>query len=154
MGVEIERKFLVKSDSWKAANPNGLHCKQGYLVADGKRTVRARIMGDVGYLTVKGATSSISRMEFEYEVDQPDAAYMLMLCDDVVEKTRYFVEHDGNTWELDVFEGANEGLIMAELELESEDQTFELPDWAGEEVSGDKRYYNAYLSRNPFKSWK
>ena len=89
-------------------------------------------------------------MEFEYEIDLPDAQYMMMLCEQVVEKTRHYIKHGGLTWELDVFEGANAGLVMAEVELESERQSFELPDWAGEEVSGDVRYYNAYLSTHPF----
>lgn len=92
-------------------------------------------------------------MEFEYEIDRPDAAYMLMLCESVIEKTRYMIEHHGMTWELDVFSGANEGLVMAEIELESEEQEFDLPEWAGEEVSGDPRYYNAHLARHPFKKW-
>ena len=153
MGVEIERKFLVKDDSWKIHADQGLACKQGYLLSDPKKTVRVRMMGDQGYLTIKGATNGISRMEFEYEIDRPDAAYMMMLCDSVVEKTRYLIEHNGMTWELDVFEGANAGLLMAEIELESENQTFELPEWAGEEVTGDPRYYNARLARQPYSSW-
>ena len=153
MGIEIERKFLVTGDEWKSHAGDGVACKQGYLVSDKQKTVRVRVMGDHGYLTVKGATDGISRMEFEYEIDRPDAAYMLMLCDSVVEKTRYVIEHNDMTWELDVFEGANEGLVMAEVELESEEQEFDLPHWAGEEVSGDPRYYNAYLSRYPYSTW-
>ena len=153
MGIEIERKYLVKGDGWKAAAGAGLECRQGYLVSDDKKTVRVRLMGDVGYLTIKGATDGISRMEFEYEIDYADAAYMLMLCKSVVEKTRYMIGHNGKTWELDVFSAANEGLVMAEVELESEDQEVDLPDWAGEEVSGDPRYFNAYLARHPFTTW-
>lgn len=153
MAVEIERKFLVKNDFWKTEVTKALECRQGYMVSDGKRTVRVRTMGETGYLTVKGATTSISRMEFEYEIDKPDAAYMLMLCDQLVEKTRHYIEHAGMTWELDVFGGANAGLVMAEIELESETQTFDLPDWAGEEVSGDERYFNSYLSRRPYSTW-
>lgn len=153
MGVEIERKFLVASDTWKSAASAGVACKQGYMVADQRKTVRVRIMGDKGFLTVKGATDGISRMEFEYEIDLSDAQYMLMLCDKVVEKTRYYIEHGGLTWELDVFEGLNTGLVMAEVELQSEDQPFSLPGWAGEEVSGDIRYYNARLAERPFSRW-
>lgn len=153
MGVEIERKFLVGSDAWKQYAGNGVLCRQGYVVSDEKRTVRIRIMGDKGYLTVKGATKGFSRMEFEYEIDQPDAAYMLMLCDSVVEKTRYVFEQNGVTWELDVFEGSNAGLVMAEVELESEAQQIELPEWAGEEVTQNVRYYNAYLAKHPFSTW-
>ena len=153
MSIEIERKFLVKGDGWKTAAGERLVCNQGYLISDKHKTVRVRTLGDRGYLTVKGATDGISRMEFEYEIDRPDAAYMLTLCESVVEKTRYVIEHNGMTWELDVFEGTNEGLVMAEVELESEDQEFDLPDWAGEEVSGDPRYYNANLARQPFATW-
>lgn len=153
MGVEIERKFLVTDDSWKTEITKSLQCRQGYMVADHKRTVRVRTMGEAGYLTVKGATDHISRMEFEYEIDRSDAAYMLQLCDHHVEKTRHYIEHAGMTWELDVFEGANAGLVMAEIELESETQAFDVPGWAGEEVSGDERYYNSYLSRRPFSVW-
>lgn len=153
MAVEIERKFLVKNDSWKTEVMKALECRQGYMVSDRKRTVRVRTMGETGYLTVKGATSSISRMEFEYEIDKADASYMLMLCDHFVEKTRHYIEHAGMTWELDVFEGANAGLVMAEIELESETQVFDLPDWAGEEVSGDERYFNSCLSRRPYSTW-
>jgi len=153
MSIEIERKFLVEGDGWKAAADAGLECRQGYLVSDKQRTVRVRILGDRGYLTIKGATDGISRMEFEYEIDRPDAAYMLMLCENMIEKRRYMIEHNGMTWELDVFSGANEGLVMAEVELESEDQEFDLPDWAGTEVSDDPRYYNAHLARYPFTMW-
>ena len=153
MAIEIERKFLVSNEAWRVSAPDGLPCKQGYLAADGARTVRVRIIGGTGYLTIKGATSNISRVEFEYEVPVAEAEAMLKLCENVVEKTRYLIPHAGMTWELDVFEGANEGLVMAEIELEAEDQAFEKPDWAGEEVSGDKRYYNAYLSRQPFSTW-
>ncbi|MDF7800765.1 CYTH domain-containing protein [Pontiellaceae bacterium B1224] len=153
MGIEIERKYLVTGDSWKTEVMKALECRQGYMISDRKRTVRVRTLGETGYLTVKGATDNISRMEFEYEIDKSDALYMLMLCDHYVEKTRHYIEHAGMTWELDVFEGPNSGLVMAEVELESETQLFELPDWAGEEVSGDERYFNSYLSRQPFSTW-
>jgi adenylate cyclase len=153
MSIEIERKFLVEGDGWKSAAGAGLVCRQGYLVSDKQKTVRVRILGDHGFLAVKGATSGISRMEFEYEIDRPDAAYLLMLCDTVIEKTRYMIEYKAVTWEIDVFSGANEGLVMAEIELESEEQEFELPDWAGKEVSDDPRYYNACLARHPFTAW-
>lgn len=153
MAVEIERKFLIRNDSWKKDVIKALECRQGYIISDRKRTVRVRMMGESGYLTVKGATSNISRMEFEYEIDKADASYMLMLCDNLVEKTRHYIKHAGMTWELDVFAGANAGLVMAEIELESESQAFDLPDWAGEEVSGDERYFNSYLSRHPYSTW-
>ncbi|MDZ8120453.1 CYTH domain-containing protein [Pontiella agarivorans] len=154
MAVEIERKFLVVSDAWKSSVVESSICRQGYLVTDPKKTVRVRVMGDQGFLTVKGATDGFSRMEFEYEIDLADANYMLMLCEQLVEKTRHYIEHDGLTWELDVFEGLNAGLVMAEVELESETQHFEKPVWAGEEVSEDERYFNGYLSKHPFSQWK
>lgn len=153
MAVEIERKFLVVSNDWKNSITDSKVCKQGYLVTDAHKTVRVRVMGDQGFLTVKGATAGFSRMEFEYEIDRADANYMLMLCDQLVEKTRHYIQHAGLTWELDVFEGLNAGLVMAEVELESENQLFEKPLWAGEEVSDDERYFNGYLSKHPFSLW-
>ena len=154
MAVEIERKFLIKNDSWKEAVHKSLICKQGYLVSDRDKTVRIRIMGEKAFLTIKGPTEGISRSEFEYEIPMTDAAGMLRLCSDLpVEKTRHLIEHGGMTWELDVFEAANRGLIMAEIELKSEDQPFDLPQWAGEEVSGEERYFNGYLSKHPYSLW-
>jgi adenylate cyclase len=154
MGVEIERRFLVENESWKTAHPEGLMCRQGYLLTDTAKAVRVRIIGEWAYLTIKGETTGITRSEFEYEIPVADAESMMELCGDaIVEKTRYRIDYGGMTWELDVFEGANAGLVMAEIELETENQLFELPPWAGEEVSGDPRYYNAYLSRHPFSIW-
>ncbi|MCF7848079.1 MAG: CYTH domain-containing protein [Kiritimatiellales bacterium] len=153
MGIEIERKFLVQNDSWKQQAPAGLVCRQGYLVSDHDKTVRIRVIGDKAFLTIKGATYGLSRSEFEYEIPVFDAEDMLQLCGNPVEKTRYRIEHEGMTWELDVFSGENEGLVMAEIELESEDQRFDLPEWVGDEVTGDIRYYNAFLSKHPFKAW-
>jgi len=154
MGIEIERKFLVEGDSWKTEAGEGLVCRQGYLHSDEHKTVRVRVIGEKAYLTIKGATCGITRSEFEYEIPVSDADEVLALCGGaVVEKKRYFIEHGGMVWELDVFAGANGGLVMAEIELESEGQKFERPDWAGEEVSGDSRYYNAYLSQHPFSTW-
>lgn len=153
MGTEIERKFLVKNDSWKQEAKAGMACKQGYLVSDEEKTVRVRVLGNKAFLTVKGASTGISRSEYEYELPIADASDMLELCGDVIQKKRFIIHHKGMTWELDVFEGANAGLVMAEIELESEEQAFELPDWAGEEVSGDHRFYNACLARAPFATW-
>ena len=154
MSIEIERKFLVKHDDWKAGVQDSVDCRQGYIVSDVRKTVRIRILGRQGFLTVKGATSGISRMEFEYEIDLPDAQYMLMLCDHhVVEKTRHYVSHSGFIWEVDEFHGLNAGLVMAEVELESEEQNVEPPEWIGEEVSGDERYFNGYLSKHPYSTW-
>lgn len=155
MGIEIERKFLVKGDSWRATAGEGLDCRQGYLASGGGKTVRIRMIGEQAFLTIKGATTGITRSEFEYEIPIADASAILPLCDGaVVEKRRYIVDHNGMVWEVDVFSGANEGLVMAEIELETENQLFELPEWAGEEVTGDPCYYNARLARHPFAGWK
>jgi adenylate cyclase len=153
MGIEIERKFLVEGESWKGVASEGLECRQGYLVSTKEKTVRVRRIGSQAFLTIKGASSGITRSEFEYEIPVQDAEAILKLCDHVVEKIRYLIEHDGMTWELDVFAGANAGLVMAEIELEAEDQLFVLPAWAGKEVSCDPRYYNAALSKHPFSQW-
>ena len=153
-GIEIERKFLVKDTIWKPKN-DGLCIRQGYLSVDKERTVRVRIKGEKGYLTVKGITRGISRVELEYEIPVSDAVQMLEgLClRPLVEKTRYVEEYKGQLWEIDVFQGDNQGLVVAEAELSAEDQVLELPKWAGQEVTGDKRYYNSYLSRQPYKTW-
>jgi adenylate cyclase len=153
MGIEIERKFLVSDDSWKIEASQGMPCRQGYLVTDPEKTVRVRVLGDRAFLTVKGATTGLSRPEYEYEIPLGDAEGLLQLCGSRLEKTRYVVECRGLTWEVDVFEGANAGLVMAEVELVSEEQEIVLPAWAGKEVSCDERYYNGYLSRHPFKYW-
>jgi adenylate cyclase len=153
MGIEIERKFLVKDGSWKAAADQGRVCRQGYLLSDGGMTVRIRVIGETAFLTIKGPSSGISRKEFEYEIPGADAEALLALCGNLVEKVRYLISYAGMVWELDVFAGANEGLLMAEIEIESEGQKFGLPEWAGEEVSGDPRYYNGYLAKHPFTGW-
>ena len=154
MGIEIERKFLVKNDSWKAAADKGRLCRQGYLKSDGGMTIRIRMMGKKAFLTIKGPTTGISRTEFEYEIPCADAEALLELCGSLVEKVRHHISYAGMVWELDVFTGANEGLVMAEIELESEGQEVGLPEWAGEEVSGDSRYYNASLAKHPFTGWR
>ena len=153
MGIEIERKFLVAGEGWKNFAGEGSVCKQGYLAADETKTVRVRVIGEKAYLTIKGSTEGITRPEFEYEIDRRDAVDMLKLCGSIVEKTRYVLEENGLTWEVDVFYGANDGLVMAEVELESEDQPLNLPDWVGEEVSADPRYYNACLAIHPYTTW-
>jgi len=154
MGVEIERKYLVEGDSWRGQIVSATRIVQGYL-ARGDVTVRARIRGDRAYLTVKGRSQGIARSEFEYEIPVADAETMLAELADgpVVEKTRNLVEVGGHTWELDVFAGANEGLVMAEIELADADEQFDLPQWAGAEVSDDPRYYNVNLAREPFSQW-
>jgi adenylate cyclase len=155
MATEIERKFLVRSDAWRDRVESASRITQGYLAADPQVTVRVRLRGDQAYLTIKGEAKGISRSEFEYPIPVGDAAAMLHgLCSlPPVDKVRHLLRVGGHLWELDVFEGANAGLVMAEVELAAEDEDFEVPDWAGEEVTGDPRYYNAYLARHPFTRW-
>jgi adenylate cyclase len=153
MGIEIERKFLVSNQDWRALG-TPLHYAQGYLVADDERTVRVRVAGTNGFLTIKGRSEGFSRKEFEYQVPLDEALQMLRLCAlPLIGKYRTRVLHEGKTWEIDEFEGENKGLIIAEIELKSEDETFSVPAWIGEEVTGDLRYFNSYLVRNPFKNW-
>lgn len=153
MGLEIERKFLLKNEDWRSLGVP-VHYAQGYLVADGERTVRVRVAGSKGFLTIKGQTQGFSRKEFEYEVPVDEALEMLKLCSiPMVEKYRTKVLFDDKIWEVDEFEGDNKGLIMAEIELKSEDESFAIPPWIGLEVTGDIRYYNSFLARNPFKNW-
>lgn len=154
MPVEIERKFLVAGDGWRGLAP-GRHYRQGYLSTEAARTVRVRAVGDSGYLTIKGATVNATRVEYEYRIPVEDAHAMLEgLCErPLIEKTRYRIEHRGLVWEVDEFAGENAGLLLAEVELESEDQDIALPEWIGEEVTGDPRYYNANLIANPFSQW-
>jgi CYTH domain-containing protein len=152
MGTEIERKFLVQGEAWRSS-PATYLC-QGYLNRDKQRTVRVRIAGELGYLTIKGQTQGATRSEFEYSIPFADARQMLAMCDGpVVEKRRYVVDVHGLTWEVDEFLGDNAGLIIAEVELESEDQEVELPDWVGLEVTDDPRYYNSNLATHPYKAW-
>ncbi|HET6556407.1 MAG TPA: CYTH domain-containing protein [Prolixibacteraceae bacterium] len=152
--MEIERKFLVDSSKWKPAD-EGKHITQAYLGLDPSPTVRVRIAGNKAFITIKGRSKSISRPEFEYEIPMEDAKELLKLAiSEPVEKTRYEIWHQGFLWEVDVFAGKNKGLIMAEIELDSEDQEFAFPDWILQEVSADGRFYNSYLSGHPFQEWK
>ena len=154
MGQEIERKFLVNGDEWRSGKV--AHTCQGYLVTGNDTTVRVRLKDDKGYLTIKGKAEGISRLEYEYEIPIADAKDIMdRLCmKPLIEKKRYEVEHLGILWEVDEFFGENEGLIVAEVELESEDQQVELPSWVGKEVSDDRRYSNLSLVRYPFSQWK
>jgi len=155
MGTEIERKFLVCNDSWKGG-PEGKLFRQGYICNKIEASVRVRISGQKSFLTIKGQSHGMQRAEFEFPIPLDDATALLdSLCEKpIIEKTRYLIEHDGNTWELDVFHGENDGLIMAEIELPSEDAQFSRPGWAGEEVTDDTRYYNVNLVANPYSKWK
>jgi adenylate cyclase len=155
MSIEIERKFLVDHEKWQQlAKPQGKVYKQGYLLSDEKRTVRIRVLDDVAYITLKGSTTGISRSEFEYTIPVDEGKEILKdMATSFIEKTRYNINYAGNVWEVDVFEGDNKGLIIAEIELKNEDQEFEKPEWVKNDVSDDCRYTNAYLSVNPFKNW-
>ena len=154
MAKEIERKYLVVDDAWRS-RAVGTVFRQGYLSTVKERTVRVRVAGDRGYLTIKGITVGAVRSEFEYEIPRADADQMLdELCEQpLIEKTRYEIEAGELTWEIDEFAGVNEGLIVAEVELEDEAQGIALPDWVGMEVSHDPRYFNANLIAHPFSEW-
>lgn len=153
--VEIERKFLVKGD-YKTAAYDSSHVIQGYLSSVPERNVRVRLRDDKGYLTVKGKSNAagISRFEWEKEISGKEAEELLRLCEPgKIDKTRYLVKAGPHTFEVDEFHGENEGLTLAEIELDSEDENFEHPQWLGKEVTGDKRYYNSYLTKHPFRTW-
>ena len=154
MGVEIERKFLVQGDAWRHGAKT-LLCRQGYLSAAPERAVRVRLMGGKGFLTIKGAKSGASGLEFEYPIPAEDAAAMLdsLAIKPLIEKTRHLVEFAGKLWEIDEFHEANAGLIVAEVELECEDEPLTLPPWIDREVTDDPRYYNAALALRPYASW-
>ena len=154
MNIEIERKFLLLNNLWKS-EAVGVHYKQAYLNEKGDNTIRVRIEGNQAKLTIKSKATNISRMEFEYDIPMEDAEKLFLIAKTpAVEKYRYKIEYAGNIWEVDEFLGDNEGLVIAEIELESENQTFQKPSWIGMEISGDKRYTNANLARNPYKNWK
>jgi adenylate cyclase len=155
MGREIERKFLVTGNDWRR-QAVGMEYRQGYLCADGDRTVRVRIAGEKAFVTIKGKSSGISRMEFEYAIPVEDAKVLLAeLCEQpIIEKIRYKIDYQGFVWEVDEFLGDNAGLLVAEIELAEEEQAFEKPPWVGAEVSADRRYSNAGLVRYPFSRWE
>lgn len=155
MGTEIEKKFLLANEDWRGLGTGKPYC-QGYLTEEKGRTVRVRTIDDRGVLTIKGPSKGASRHEYEYQIPVEEAREMLdNLCHQpLIEKTRYKVEYAGFTWEIDEFKGDNEGLLFAEIELEEEGQEFEKPPWIGKEVTGDSRYYNANLVRNPYSKWR
>ncbi|WP_412464724.1 CYTH domain-containing protein [Flavobacterium mekongense] len=154
--IEIERKFLVLSNDFINDAFAQKRIVQGYLSSNPERTVRVRIKGDKGYLTIKGKSSAngTTRLEWEREISVMDAETLLNICESgIIDKVRYEVKVGHHVYEVDIFSGENDGLVMAEIELESESETFERPKWLGEEVTNDERYYNAYLSKNPFNRW-
>ncbi len=152
LGIEIERKFLVTGTSWRANSST--EYRQGYLNREPARTVRVRIAGEAAWLTIKGLNDGPTRPEFEYPIPLADAKQLLELCEQpIIEKKRFLVEFEGKTWEIDEFLGDNAGLVVAEIELSSADEEFARPDWLGEEVTSDARYFNSSLSKQPFCNW-
>lgn len=153
MPIETERKFLVIGDDWKEKAPSE-YFSQGYLSQDPERSVRVRIAGDQAFLTIKGMSQGISRQEFEYPIPTDDARELLSLClPSIITKTRYFVEINGRQWEVDEFHDDNQGLVIAEIELDNESDVVDLPEWVGKEVSDDRRYYNVSLAKSPYSKW-
>ena len=154
MAEEIERKFLVAGDGWRDEAEGTPYC-QGFLSTEPERTVRVRLAGSRGSITIKGKTIGARREEFEYEISPDDARRMLdTLCKrPLIEKVRYTLPLGRHTWEIDVFEGENSGLVVAEIELASEDEAFDKPDWTGEEVTDDPRYFNSNLVAKPYRAW-
>ncbi|WP_353777228.1 CYTH domain-containing protein [Winogradskyella sp. 3972H.M.0a.05] len=154
--IEIERKFLVNSNAYRDEAYKSIRIVQGFLNTDPERTVRIRIKGDEGIITVKGKSSEdgLKRFEWEKQISVEDAEALLELCEPIkIDKTRYLVKKEQHTFEIDEFYGANEGLIIAEIELNSEDESFVKPAWLGDEVTGDIRYYNSHLSKIPYTTW-
>jgi adenylate cyclase len=156
MGIEIERKFLLKDDSWRQVADAGTRYVQGYINGSANASVRVRIEGQHAKLNIKSARLGMRRQEFEYEIPLADAQVMLDdLCEKpLIDKVRYLVDVHGRHWEIDVFNGDNAGLVVAEIELQSEHDTVVLPAWAGKEVTDDPRYYNVSLVRHPYKDWQ
>ena len=155
-GLEIERKFLVKGDDYKQQAYSHSHIQQGYICSSHGRTVRVRIRDERGYLTIKGPSENggLSRYEFEKEISLDEAEHLMQLCEPgIIDKTRWLVKSGRHTFEVDEFFGENEGLVMAEVELGAEDESYEKPDFIGQEVTGDRRYYNSHLRKNPFSVW-
>lgn len=155
--IEIERKFLVKSNAFKTVAFNKYKIKQGFLNSHEERTVRVRLKNDKGFLTVKGKSSSngLTRFEWEKEISISEAESLLLLCEDgIIDKNRYEIKFGNHIYEVDEFFGDNKGLVIAEIELNSENETFDSPNWLGEEVTGDIKYYNSQLSKKPFGTWQ
>jgi len=155
VGVEVERKFLVSGQSWRAGVTSSTRIVQGYLAQTPTTTVRVRVRGERAYLTIKGASVGITRSEFEYEIPVDDALAMLeeLALEPAIDKVRHLVPVGQHIWEVDVFSGANAPLVMAEIELTAADESFVRPPWAGDEVSDDPRYFNVNLAREPYSTW-
>jgi adenylate cyclase len=155
MAIEIERKFLIEKDLWYALKkPSGILIQQAYLVSEPEKVIRIRVTDASGYLTIKGPTVNATRSEYEFPIPKTEAIQILDQFTKVrIDKTRYNIEFEEKTWEVDEFWGDNEGLIIAEIELKSENEDFKKPAWIGEEVTSDPRYYNAYLSEHPYNTW-
>jgi len=155
MAFEIERKFLVNIPLWEALEkPAGQIYCQGYIYSDADKTIRVRTNGAHAYLTIKGKTTGATRSEYEYAIPLQDAENLLdEFCQNLIRKTRYVIPFGKHTWEVDVFDGENKGLIVAEIELTDENEFFDLPPWVTEEVTADARYYNAHLVAHPFSAW-
>jgi adenylate cyclase len=154
MAQEIERKFLVSGDGWRAAAKRSEAYAQGYLAGTPLASIRVRVAAGRAWLNIKSATTGIERQEYEYEIPEAEGRALLLLCEPgLIEKQRHFVPHGGLLWEVDEFGGGNAGLVVAEVELDSADQPFERPPWVGEEVSHDHRYYNVWLAKHPYRTW-
>lgn len=155
MGIEIERKFLVNKEKWAQVKKEKQSLyRQGYIVSDPGKTIRVRLTDIAAFLTIKGLGIGISRAEFEYSIPLDEAQQLLDgFCDSVVSKIRYFITHDNKLWEVDEFLGDNEGLMVAEIELDEENESFSLPDWVGREVTSEKKYSNSNLAKKPYKTW-
>lgn len=154
MAIEIERKFLLFNSDWRKEVYASRQISQGYLSSDSGRTVRIRISDQQAFITIKGKTQGTSRAEFEYEIPLNDAQQLIQLCEHpIIKKVRHLVKFEEKVWEIDEFAGDNRGLIVAEIELDTEEETITLPDWVGKEVSHDARYFNASLIRHPYNQW-
>ncbi len=154
MGVEIERKFLLKNSDWKKQVDTVIHIQQGYLCSDKEKTVRIRVSGKRAWITIKGESIGMSRAEFEYDIPFEEGSSLIGLCEKpIIDKKRYIIKTNEVIWEIDEFAGLNSGLTIAEVELENEEKTFDLPEWLGKEVTGDPKYYNSSLIKNPFTKW-
>lgn len=155
MAIETEYKYLVKADLWQEVIPHkSVSVKQAYLLTDPEKTIRVRTMGDQAFITIKGKASGASRLEYEYEIPLKDAEELIgNFSSNRIEKIRHYVVYDNKTWEVDEFQGANKGLIVAEIELETEDQDYTLPSWVGANVTADHKYANSNLVSNPYINW-